>query len=292
MTVTRIQVTDIRPDPKQPRSHFSEPALNALATSIKKVGQRTPISVRRRRAGANPPFEIVDGERRWRACKLAGIETIRISIEEADLEKHATQHRLSIVSNFMREGHTHMEISEAVSYQVNAAVEAGETHGQAVVSLAEDIGKSTVWVYSYLKLQNLCAALKERLHPDTPNNKRLRFVEAQILCDLSAANQQDIYRQLLKVKLPARPTLAKRLAEEITGPPRAGRPRDDKLKIDRFVSRLTADIERTMAFKQSAFHDAIIQMDRTERKDFRTSVAVLLDAIDRVTAPAPQGRAR
>lgn len=292
MSITRIPVAEVRPDPKQPRSHFSEPALKALATSIKKVGQRTPISVRRRRAGANPPFEIVDGERRWRACKLAGIETIRISIEDADLEKHATQHRLSIVSNFMREGHTHMEISEAVSYQVNAAVEAGETHGQAVVSLAEDIGKSTVWVYSYLKLQNLCAALKERLHPDTPNNKRLRFVEAQILCDLSAANQQDIYRQLLKVKLPARPTLAKRLAEEIIGPPRAGRPRDDKLKIDRFVSRLTADIERTMAFKQSAFHDAIIQMDRTERKDFRTSVAVLLDAIDRVTAPATQGRAR
>lgn len=286
MSITRIAVTDVRPDPKQPRSHFSEPALKALATSIKKVGQRTPISVRRRRAGANPPFEIVDGERRWRACRLAGIETIRISIEDADLEKHATQHRLSIVSNFMREGHTHMEISQAVSYQVAAAVEAGETNGQAVISLAEDIGKSAVWVYQYLRLQNLCALLKDRMHPDTDDSKRLRFAEAQVLCDLTAATQQDIYRQLLKVKLPARQTLAKRLVEEATGAPLAGRPRDDKIKIDRFVSRLTADIERTMAFKQSAFHDAIIQMDRTERKDFRESVALLLGAIDRVTAPA------
>ncbi len=292
MSITRIPVADLRPDPKQPRTHFNEVALKALATSIKKVGQRTPISVRRRRAGANPPFEIVDGERRWRACKLAGIETIRISVEDADLEKHATQHRLSIVSNFMREGHTHMEISEAVSYQISAAVEGGETHGQAVISLAEDIGKSGVWVYSYLKLQNLCAALKERMHPDTPDKKRLRFAEAQVLCSLSAAKQQEIYRQLLKVKLQQRLTLAQRLVEETTGASQMGRPRDDKIKIDRFVSRLTADIERTMAFKQSAFHDAIIQMDRTERKDFRESVALLLDAIDRVTAPPTQGRGR
>lgn len=283
MNVTRIQVSNVRPDPKQPRSHFNEPALKALATSIKKVGQRTPISVRRRRTGSTPPFEIVDGERRWRACKLAGIATVRISIEEGDLEKHSKQHRLSVVSNFMREGHTHMEISDAVSYQINAAVEDGESNGQAVLSLAEDIGKSGAWVYQYLRLQNLCAALKDRMHPDTADAKRLRFGEAQVLCDLPAAQQQEIYRQLLKVKLQARVHLARRLVAEATGTPRQGRPSDAKASINRFVSRLTSDIERVLQHKQNDFRDALSQLGAAEIKGFRSSVAVLLQAIDRTT---------
>ena len=67
MTIARISITDVRPDPKQPRSHFSESALKTLATSIKKVGQRQPITVRLRSGGAKPRYEIIDGERRWRA---------------------------------------------------------------------------------------------------------------------------------------------------------------------------------------------------------------------------------
>lgn len=286
MTVTRIPLTQLRPDPKQPRSHFSDPALKALATSISKVGQRTPISVRGRRAGANPPFEIIDGERRWRACAMAGIATILVNVEEKDLSKHATQHRLSIVSNFMREGHTHMEISEAVSYQVNASVEDGASHGQAVISLAEDIGKSAVWVYSYLKLQNLCAALKQRMHPDTSDAKRLRFAEAQALCDLPASQQQEIYRQLLKAKPHARAELAKRLAGEASGTPRQVRASTAKVSVARFVSRLTADVDRILQHKQSDFRDALAELDQVEVKGFRSSVALLLASIDRTTQGA------
>lgn len=282
----RIPVTDVRPDPKQPRSHFNDAALKALATSIKKVGQRTPIAVRQRRTGATPPFEIVDGERRWRACKLAGIQTIRISIEEGDLGKHATQHRRSIVSNFMREGHTHMEISEALAYQIAAAAEEGVTNGQAVIALADDIGKSAVWVYQYLRLQSLCAMLKERMHPDVPDAKRLRFAEAQALCDLPAAKQQEIYRQLLKAKPHARPELAKRLAGEVTGTPRQVRASTAKVSVARFVSRLTADVDRILQHKQSDFRDALAELDQVEVKGFRSSVALLLESIDRTTKSA------
>lgn len=281
----RVSVTDVRADPKQPRTHFNEGALKALAASIKKVGQRTPISVRQRRGGATPPFEIVDGERRWRACKLAGLKTIRISIEEGDLGKHAAQHRRSVVSNFMREGHTHMEISDALAYQIAAAAEEGVSNGQAVISLAEDIGKSAVWVYQYLRLQNLCAMMKERMHPDVSDAKRLRFAEAQALCDLTAASQQDIYRQMLKVKLPARADTARRLIAEATGTRRQSRASVEKKSITRFVSRLTADIDRVLQYKQSDFRDALAELDQVEVKGFRSSVAVLLGAIDRIKQP-------
>nr|MBA2411387.1 ParB/RepB/Spo0J family partition protein [Burkholderiaceae bacterium] len=161
MTIARVSVSDIRPDPKQPRSHFNEAALKTLSTSIKKVGQRQPITVRPLRVGAKVPYEIVDGERRWRACKLAGIQTIRVDVEDRDLSRHADQHLLSLTSNFMREGHTHSEISVAVQYQVEAAIEAGMSRGRAVQELVESIGKSEAWVYQYLQLQQLCSELQD-----------------------------------------------------------------------------------------------------------------------------------
>ena len=277
-----VSIKDVRPDPKQPRTFFRESALKALATSIKNKGQRMPISVRRRRAGATPPYEIIDGERRWRACQLAGITKIRIDIEDADLSRHADQHRLSVISNFMREDHTHMEISNAVAYQVAAAVEAGQTHGQAVLSLAEDLGKSDPWIYQYLGLQRLHSELQDRMHPDVADEKRLRFSEAVVLASLPPEKQRAIYRQLLRAPASQRLKLARQLAEATTGEPRTNKLHQVKRVTNRFVPRLTAEIDRVLEFRQSDFRAALGEIPRDELKAFRGSVHLLLGAIDRV----------
>lgn len=283
---TRVSITDVRPDPKQPRTYFRESALKALATSIKKTGQRQPITVRKRRAGAAPPYEIIDGERRWRACQLAGIPTIRVDIEGRELSRHADQHMLSLASNFMREGHTHMEISSAVHYQVAAATEAGMSHGQAVQELVESIGKSAAWVYQYLQLQDLCTEMQERLHPDVPDKKRLRFSEAIVLAGLPAANQKTIYRALLKYPPGARTQQAKRLAAEATGTPIKRRTSDIRGSTSRFVVRVTAEIERVLDYRQCDFRAALAAVPASNRQAFRASVALLLAAIDGVAPPA------
>lgn len=277
----RIPLTDVRPDPKQPRTYFRESALKALATSIKKTGQRQPITVRRRRAGASPAFEIIDGERRWRACQLAGIATIRVDVEEKDLPRHADQHLLSLTSNFMREGHTHIEISQAVQYQVDASVEAGLSRGQAVQELVESIGKSEAWIYQYLQLQQLCDDLQAKLNPDVPDDKRLRFAEAIVLAPLSVDKQKAIYRALLKYPPGARTQQAKRLAAETTGVPIQRRTNDVKTSTSRFVARVSAEIERVLDFKQSDFRAALAAVPAADCKALRASVALLLDAIDR-----------
>ncbi|WP_447940131.1 ParB/RepB/Spo0J family partition protein [Pseudoxanthomonas mexicana] len=277
-----VAITDVRPAAKQPRTFFHEPALQALATSLKKVGQRQPITVRKRRAGARPPYEIVDGERRWRACQLAGITTIRIDVDTKDLSRHVDQHRASLVSNFLREGHTHMEISEAVRYQVDAAVEAGDSHGQAVISLAEDMGKSDTWVYQYLNLQKLDADLQTRMHPKTPDEQRLRFSEAWVLSNLPEGRQRGIYRKLLKVPLSQRLSLARSLAQETTAAPRVDKQALVKRSTALFVPRLTADIERVLDFKQSDFRAALAEIPRDQLKAFRGSIALLLQSVDRV----------
>lgn len=283
MPIARISVIDVRPDPKQPRSHFSEPALKTLAASIKKVGQRQPITVRLRGAGAKPRYEIIDGERRWRACKLANIATIRVDIEERELARHADQHLLSLTSNFMREGHTHLEISAAVQYQVDAAAESGLSRGQAVKELIESIGKSEAWVYQYLQLQQLCADLQRLLHPDVDDEKRLRFSEAIVLATLPADKQKAIYRALLRYPVGARTQHAKRLAAEATGTPIQRRARDIKASTSRFVVRVAAEIERVLDYQQSDFRAALKAVPAADRKRFRSSVALLLAAIDGAT---------
>lgn len=284
MTITRVPITEVRPDPKQPRTYFKPAALKALAASIKKTGQRQPITVRARRAGQKPPYEIIDGERRWRACQLAGLETIRIDVESVELTAHRDQHLLSLASNFMREGHTHMEISLAVQYQVDAAIEAGESRGQAVQSLVEAIGKSEAWIYQYLQLQNLCNDLQDRLHPDTPDDKRLRFGEAVVLSNLTTTQQKAIYRAMQRVPLSARPELVRRLAAEATGQPRERRQNNIKVGTQRFIARVQAEVDRMLDYKQTDFHRALAAVPAEELKGFRSSLAMLLQAIDQAGA--------
>lgn len=278
-----VPVKDCSPDPKQPRTYFKESALKALATSILKTGQRQPITVRRRRAGSKTPFEIIDGERRWRACKLAGIETIRIDVENADLTRHADQHLLSLASNFMREGHTHMEISNALQYQVDAMVEAGQTRGQAIQSIMDAVGKSDAWVYQYLQLQEVCERLQELMHPDTPEKTRLRMGEAVLLAGLPEVRQKAIYRAMIRANPSARRECVRKLVAIEKGEPRERRHVDVKATTTRFMARVSAEVDRMLDYQQSDFVKALATIPAAELKGFRANLALLLDSIDRAT---------
>ncbi len=275
-----VPIDAMRPDPNQPRKYFRESALKALATSIKKTGQRQPITVRQRSAGSKPLYEIIDGERRWRACKLAGIASVRIDIEERELSQHAAQHLLSLTSNFMREGHTHMEISQAVAYQVAASIEGGMTRGQAVLELVDSIGRSDFWVYQYLQLQQLRSDLQDLMHPDVPEEKRLRFAEAVVLCTIPANKQKSMYNNLLRYPVGVRAQKAKSLVAEAIGVPIQRRSKHIKRTTSRFVYRISTEIERVLDYKQSEFRTAFAEVPLVDRKAFRASVSMLLTEID------------
>lgn len=281
-----VPIDAVCPDPKQPRKYFRESALKALATSIKKTGQRQPITVRQRSAGSMPCYEIIDGERRWRACKLAGIPSVRIDIEERELSQHAAQHLLSLTSNFMREGHTHVEISQAVAYQVETSIEGGMTRGQAVLELVDSIGKSDAWIYQYLQLQHLSGELQDLMHPEVPEEKRLRFAEAVVLSTVPADSQKSIYNALLHYPAGVRAQKAKALVAEATGVPIQRRSKHIKRSTGRFVFRISAEIERVLDYKQSEFRAAFAEVPAQERDSFRASLVMLLAEIDTAMAKA------
>lgn len=275
-----VPITDVRPDPKQPRTYFKESALRALATSIKKTGQRQPITVRARRAGAKPPYEIIDGERRWRACQLAGIATIRIDVENSDLTRHASQHLMSLASNFMREGHTHMEISNALQYQVDAAIGSGQTRGQAVQELVEAVGKSEAWVYQYLGVQALDPDLQALMHPDTPDKSRLRFSEAVLIASQPPTKQRAIYRMAIRANPAARLECIRKQIAAANGGARERRNKEINATTCRFFARVSAEVERMLDYKQSDFRKALAKIPPPELTGFRASLAMLLAEID------------
>jgi len=146
MQVTELPLASITPNPAQPRKTFDEASLAELAASIKANGLLQPISVVQRGDG----FLIVAGERRYRACKLAGLESIRAIVVEAD---DATVAQLALIENLQREDMDPMEIA----YGYKAVLDAGTTAEE----LSEQLGKPASEICFYLPLTNLAPEIQD-----------------------------------------------------------------------------------------------------------------------------------
>jgi ParB family chromosome partitioning protein len=137
-----IPTSEIRPNPQQPREHFDEEALAALADSVREVGVLQPVLVRAAEAGG---FELIAGERRWRAARRVGLPTIPAIIRVAD---DATMLQHAIVENVQREELNPLE--EAAAYQ-QLIEDFALTHDE----VATRVGKSRVTITNTLRLLQL-----------------------------------------------------------------------------------------------------------------------------------------
>ena len=136
--VDSIPVSDIKPNPHQPRKYFDEEALATLADSIRELGVLQPILIRPSESG----YEIIAGERRWRAAKRVGLTAIPALVREADDTISLEQ---SIVENIQRSDLNPLE--EAAAYQ-QLIEEFKLTHEQA----AKRVGKSRTAITNILRL--------------------------------------------------------------------------------------------------------------------------------------------
>jgi ParB family chromosome partitioning protein len=148
--VETIKISLIEPKSDQPRKYFDEESLNQLAESIKQHGLLQPIIVRRIGGGF---FQIIAGERRWRASKLAGLTEIPAIIIEAD-EMKASE--LAIVENVQREDLNPYE--EAVAYKALM-----ETYDLTQDEVATRVGKSRSAIANTLRLLDLPDEVLEML---------------------------------------------------------------------------------------------------------------------------------
>lgn len=149
-SVSKIRISLIEPDKKQPRTNFDEEALNELADNIRTHGVLQPILVRPLDNGG---YKIVAGERRWRASRLAGLEEIPVYIKEmTDLEAA----EISLIENIHRRDLTPLE--EAEAYQTLM-----DTYGLTQQEISETVGRSRSAVANSLRLLNLCEPVRQLL---------------------------------------------------------------------------------------------------------------------------------
>src|SRR5580693_7127462 len=95
-----VPIASIRPNPLQPRTHFDEEAMSSLAASIRELGVLQPVLVRQIDGGAES-YELIAGERRWRAARRAGLQTIPVLVQGETEDVHSLEQAL--VENLHRE---------------------------------------------------------------------------------------------------------------------------------------------------------------------------------------------
>jgi ParB family transcriptional regulator, chromosome partitioning protein len=146
--VRQVPVARIDPSPDQPRLALDKDSLNDLAASVREHGVLQPILVRPLSGGR---YQLVAGERRWRASIIAGLETIPAMVEDLD---EATALEISIIENLQREDLSPLE--EATMYQRMTS-----ERGYSVRKLAQKLGKDKGYVENRLRLADAPAEIRE-----------------------------------------------------------------------------------------------------------------------------------
>jgi ParB family chromosome partitioning protein len=153
-TLREVAISSIRPNPLQPRTHFDEEAMTSLASSIREVGVLQPILVRE---AGDEDYELIAGERRWRAARRAGLQTMPVLVQTVT-DVHSLEQAL--VENLHREDLNALE--EAAAFQ-QLVDEFDYTHEQ----VASRVGKSRTTVTNTLRLLQLPAGVQRSLADGT-----------------------------------------------------------------------------------------------------------------------------
>ncbi len=186
-SIIEVELDKIKPNPDQPRTSFDEEALEELAASIKKIGIVQPITLRHE---GNGFYQIIAGERRYRASLLAGLETIPAYIKAASDNELM---EMALVENIQREDLNSIEI--ALAYQ-NLIEMLSLTQEQ----LSERVGKKRATITNYLRLLKLPAEVQMGV-----KDKKIDMGHARALVTINdPVKQLSIYNLILKEGLSVR----------------------------------------------------------------------------------------
>lgn len=201
-TSFEISIDEVEANPLQPREEFDEEALAELSTSIKEIGIVQPITVRQVN---NRKYQIIAGERRFRASKLAGLESIPAFVRKADDQAML---EMALVENIQREDLNSIEI--ALSYQ-RLIDECKLTQE----NLSGRVGKKRSTITNYLRLLKLPPAIQMGLQ-----DKRLSMGHARALINIEdPEKQEEAFRQIVHKDLSVRQV--EELVRKLNQPPKS-----------------------------------------------------------------------
>jgi ParB family transcriptional regulator, chromosome partitioning protein len=198
-----LNVAQMQPGKYQPRSFMDDAALQTLADSIKAQGIMQPILVRQ--IGADK-FEIIAGERRWRASQLAGLDEVPVLVRDIADESALA---MALIENIQRENLNPLEEAQGIKRLID---EFAMTHEKA----AEAVGRSRAAVSNLLRLLSLTYAVQELLMQN-----KLDMGHARALIGLDAAQQIMLANKIISQNLSVREveSLVKKLGAEASAKP-------------------------------------------------------------------------
>ena len=210
--VRTLPVSHLESCAAQPRKRFDEEALQDLADSIREHGIIQPLTVRKLSSGY---YQIIAGERRWRAARLAGLSEVPVIVIEADDRKMA---ELALIENLQREDLNPMEEAEGYRNLI-------ETYHMTQEEAAARVGRSRSAVANMLRLLALCPEVRELVE-----DGRLSGGHARALLPLDAKKQRAAAASVLAQELSVRQTEA--LVKKLSRPQPEKKPAEAGLSVD------------------------------------------------------------
>jgi ParB family transcriptional regulator, chromosome partitioning protein len=229
-----LMLADMVPGMYQPRTRMDEGALYELAESIKAQGIMQPILVRKLHDGENAgKYEIIAGERRFRAARLAGLDSVPVLVRDVPDEAAAA---MALIENIQREDLNPLEEAQGLQRLIK---DFGLTHEQA----AQAVGRSRSAASNLLRLLNLAEAVQTMLMAGD-----IDMGHARALLSLERATQITAANQIAQKKLSVREaeSLVKKLGAEfslVSPKPKKEKSRDMRRVEEELSDLLTAEVE-------------------------------------------------
>jgi ParB family chromosome partitioning protein len=237
---SQLPVAQIQAGKYQPRTRMDDGSLAELASSIKSQGIMQPVLVRPIEGASNGVrYEIIAGERRFRAAQLAGLDEIPVLVREVDDQNAAA---MALIENIQREDLNPLEEAQGIARLIS---EFSFTHEQA----AQAVGRSRSAVSNLLRLVNLAQPVQTMLMAGD-----IDMGHARALLAVDAASQIALANQVIAKRLSVRETekMVARTLEEHNAPPAAARQKDKPGDIVRLEEELSDRLATPVAFKMGA----------------------------------------
>ena len=234
-----LAVTQIQAGKYQPRTRMDEVSLSELAASIKTQGIMQPVLVRPLPAGSSTPYEIIAGERRFRAAQMAGLEEIPVLVRDVDDQAAAA---MALIENMQREDLNPLEEAQGIQRLIS---DFNFTHEQA----AGAVGRSRSAVSNLLRLINLAQPVQTMLMAGD-----IDMGHARALLAVDSANQIALANHVIAKRLSVRETekLVARALEEQSAPAQPARAKGKPGDIVRLEEELSDKLATPVLFKMGA----------------------------------------
>ncbi len=232
---TVVPVEQISPNPDQPRRSFSDPELQELAASIRENGIIQPLIVRRT---GEASFQIVAGERRWRAAQLAQLHEVPVVIRDLDDTQVL---EFAIIENIQREDLNPLE--EGAGYQ-----QLMESFGHTQEKLAEAMGKSRSYIANLMRLLQLPDDVQDLLRTGKLSSGHARAL-------ITSDNASELAKKVVKDGLSVRET--ERLAKSPKIETKKAESPSSKPQKDADTKALEGDLKAAIGMKVDIAHDGV-----------------------------------